>query len=281
MKTIDCCPIPDGLYVPAKTVHDEIVGSGGQLFNSVYRGQDAVAELHACGKHTQAELYAMWLAGQGNPANPPGFSTHELFNDGIAYAVARGAALADWQCGMDVNDSLVAISCATFRKHAWIATVTYPGSASEYHHLNLREQPKVVPEPLHKGDKGPKVHQLEKHLHYLRAKGADHRYYDEEHLDDVFGPKLEDAVEHFQRDHHLQVDGKVGAHTEAQIEVSLAHQQHTDKVQALRHKLANAIKLRDAAKKRGDHKAQQHEQDRAEKLMKEIRELGADPTPGK
>jgi len=109
--------------------------------NSIYRGEDAAGILHAHGHHTQAELYEMYLNGQGYPANPPGFSTHELRSDGHAYPrVPRGDALAWWQQGFDVNDADVANVEAQAHKRGWWLFRPYQ-SGSEFHHLNFETKP--------------------------------------------------------------------------------------------------------------------------------------------
>jgi hypothetical protein len=118
-----------------------VVNDARATVNSIYRGDDAAAILHRHGKHTQRELYAMFLNGQGNPANPPGFSTHELRSDGSAYPVPRGRALERWQQGFEVNDSDVREVIRQAARHGWQLWQPYPGS-SEFHHLNFRVRPR-------------------------------------------------------------------------------------------------------------------------------------------
>lgn len=112
----------------------------GAVVNSIYRGSDAAAILHRHGKHSQAELYQLFLDGAGNPANPPGFSSHELRSDGVAYPVARGEPLAWWQQGFDVNDTDVERVIAAGARYGWQLHRPY-SSGSEFHHLNFRIQP--------------------------------------------------------------------------------------------------------------------------------------------
>lgn len=110
--------------------------------NSIYRGDPAAWLLHRYGKTTQREIYEQWIHGQEpNPANPPGFSTHELFSDGYAYPVPRGHKLAWWQQGFDVNDGDVGQVMAQAHKHGWIVWQPYK-SGSEFHHLNFRQRPR-------------------------------------------------------------------------------------------------------------------------------------------
>jgi hypothetical protein len=58
---IDGCPVPASIAPYVKLVLDH----AGQQAQSIYRGQDAAALLHAHGKHTQAEIHAMCDAGVG------------------------------------------------------------------------------------------------------------------------------------------------------------------------------------------------------------------------
>lgn len=110
--------------------------------NSIYRGNDAAVILHRHGKHTQSELYQMYLHGQGNPANPPGYSTHELKSDGAAYSyMPRGTSLQWWQQGFDVNDADVEHVIKQADWHNWILFRPY-SSGSEYHHLNFKSKPR-------------------------------------------------------------------------------------------------------------------------------------------
>src|SRR4051812_22199073 len=100
-ELVECCPVPTKL-VP---VLETILRESGASLQSCYRAADAEALLHRCGKHSQAELYngrLRRLPGY-NPANPPGRSTHELRNDGVAYAGWAGRRLHYWQVGLDVD----------------------------------------------------------------------------------------------------------------------------------------------------------------------------------
>lgn len=110
----------------------------GATVNSIYRGSDAIGVLHSCGLSTQAEVYARYGPGI---ANPPGFSTHELRSDGVAYKVPRGSKLSVWQVGIDVNDSDVGSVIGHARKQGWTMFQPYPGSRVEYHHINFLVRP--------------------------------------------------------------------------------------------------------------------------------------------
>jgi hypothetical protein len=106
--------------------------------NSIYRGDDAKAILHAHGKHTQRELFETLPAGT---ANPPGRSTHELRSDGVPYAGPIGRKLEWWQQGIDVNDGDVARMILHAKRHGWDLFQPYK-SGVEFHHLNFRSRPK-------------------------------------------------------------------------------------------------------------------------------------------
>ncbi len=216
---IDRCPVPAKL---AEEIH-EIKRLSGASLNSCYRGADAEGMLARLGKKSQRQLYAMFLAGRGNPANPPGRSTHELRNDGVAYRyLPAGVPLRYWMVGMDWNDPPAAMAAA--RKRGWTATTTYPGVAREAQHINLRHEPKFnVVRPLKIGSKGPRVRQLTGRLAYLGyLPGIDPRK-----GTGGFGPKVEAAVKAFQRKHHQTADGIVGPHTQRQILESVAHTKKT------------------------------------------------------
>lgn len=135
-----------GSPVPAKLAPflRTILRESGARLQSVYRGHDAEALLHRVGKHSQTELYQCWLRRTPgcNPANPPGFSTHELRNDGAAYSQwKRGARIPWWAVGIDVDDAHVHAFIRAAARHGWKVAQTYPGSRSEYHHVNFRRPP--------------------------------------------------------------------------------------------------------------------------------------------
>lgn len=93
---IDGCPCP---YDVAPYVY-LVLRRAGQTAASIYRGDDAAPLLHAHGHHTQREIYND--PAYAGKANPPGFSQHELFSDGIGNPrVPRGQKLDSWQIGVD------------------------------------------------------------------------------------------------------------------------------------------------------------------------------------
>src|SRR5204862_7988854 len=107
---IDNCPVPSELAPDI----EEIKKLSGASLNSCDRSPEAEPLLKQCGKHSQAQLYEMFKNGvaNANPANPPGRSTHERRNDGIAYPGAPGAHLEYWQVGMDWNNPPAAMAAA-------------------------------------------------------------------------------------------------------------------------------------------------------------------------
>lgn len=137
-RVIAGCPCPKNL-APYIAI---VVNDAKATLNSAYRGTDAESILNAHGKSSQRQLWEAFQAGHGNPANPPGFSTHEQKSDGAAYPnVPRGHDLPWWGVGFDVNDSDVSRCIAAARRYGWVLWQPYPGS-SEFHHLNMRQEPK-------------------------------------------------------------------------------------------------------------------------------------------
>lgn len=140
-RVIQGCPCPKNV-APYIAI---VVNDAKATVNSIYRGTDAQKILNAHGHSTQAQLYAAFLAGHGNPANPPGFSTHELKSDGAAYpSVPRGHDLPWWGQGFDVNDWETNAVIAQAAAHGWELWRPYP-TGSEFHHLNFRKEPKPTP----------------------------------------------------------------------------------------------------------------------------------------
>lgn len=144
------CPVPAKL-APFLT---QILRESGARLQSCYRGADAEALLHRLGKSSQLDLYRGFLQRRPgfNPANPPGHSTHELRNDGMAYTRTwpggthagqwhTGDKLPWWACGIDIDDAHVTAFIAAAKKHGWQVARTYPNSTSEYHHVNFRRPP--------------------------------------------------------------------------------------------------------------------------------------------
>lgn len=138
---IDGCPCPRPMY-PLLRRLKKLTGC---TYQSIYRGDDALALLHANGKHSQREIADASPAERadwgvlGTP-NPAGRSTHELRSDGVAYAGPIGRKLAWWQCGIDVDDGHVDHMIAAAKSLGWV--LEHPYSAGvEYHHLNFKHKP--------------------------------------------------------------------------------------------------------------------------------------------
>lgn len=205
-KVIDNCPVPEVLY-------DELVAikaATGVVFNSIYRGKDAEALLHRLGKRSQAELYDGFVRGLPgfNPANPPGRSTHECFNDGVAYPLPAGVRLPSWMCGIDSSWSAGVTEAAG--KRGWTVTLTYPGSPREAQHVNFRKKPrlKVLP-ALKRGSRGPRVAAMVRSLKYLGFYRGD--------ITGHFGSRVDHALKDFQRHYHQKADGIYGTQSARQL----------------------------------------------------------------
>jgi putative peptidoglycan binding protein len=244
-KLIDCCPVPEGLY-------DELVvlkKDTGCVYQSIYRGTDAADLLAQCGKHDQAWLYANLPAGV---ANPPGFSTHELKSDGVAYSIPRGSSIEYWMVGLDIDDSHVQSFIDAARKRGWVATITYPGSSVEYHHVNFRKEPEFPTfHPLQKGDDEDKVKQLiDKLMFIYPPHNRDKPYLGKKQGD--FNDNVEDAVKAFQSDHKLTPDGIVGKATWQQLLVSVRNEKQKRAILSAKRDLDTAQKELDQARKLRD-----------------------------
>lgn len=207
---VQCCPVPAKL---APTL-EVILHESGATLQSCYRADDVKDLLAQCNKHSQTWLYIhQGTKEQPNPANPPGQSTHELRSDGVAYVGPKGRRLIWWQVGIDIDDAHVQAFIRAAAKHGYIVTITYPGSRSEYHHVNFRKQPKIVLPPLLFGSRGMRVFVLKQRLRKLGY---------------LTGPKqngfthvVSNAVVQFQKDHQQKADGIVGPQTAAQIVVAV------------------------------------------------------------
>lgn len=285
--TIDCCPV-DTRLAPHLI---QIKQATGCVYQSVYRGLDPNAQKYLtgaapCYKHNQAWIYANYPPGV---ANPPGYSTHECKNDGVAYtAWLRGASIPWWCCGIDVDDAHVAAVCAEAQKLGWIVTITYPGSSVEYHHVNFRKNPgikKLIPVLKH-GSKGPRVTALTKKLAFIERPNKPGVTYMNQTTNN-FNHNVEDAVKLFQSDHHQVADGIVGSHTRAQLKVAARNERRRHKIDDLQKKYASALNAEAAAKKRAEtargedlkkfNAEVKHQHQRASKLADEIRKLGGKP----
>lgn len=214
---VDNCPVPAKL----EPVVRELKHRSGATLNSCYRGKDARALLRRVGKKDQAQLYADFLAGNGNPANPPGRSTHELRSDGVAYVGPVGRRLRWWQVGMDWSNAAGVVRAA--REMGWVAVITYPNNPREQHHVNLRREPRLGllrwrQRPLRRGDTGPRLRWLVRALQAVEN-GRGKPYLSKNEFR-TYDADVEAAVKRFQKDHHLKADGTVGYRTRIQLGAS-------------------------------------------------------------
>lgn len=107
------------------------------------------------GRSSQYALYQCWInrVRGCNPANPPGFSTHEQRSDGFAYRnVPRGGLLEWWQMGTDVSDSGVALY--QLRQLGFCVWRPY-SDPREAQHINFCQNPTKVLQKLGLVARGP------------------------------------------------------------------------------------------------------------------------------
>lgn len=220
---IDGCPVPRELADEVRLLKQKT----GSTLSSCDRSPEAEPLLKANRKQSQRQLYDGWrkrLPGY-NPANPPGYSTHERRNDGAAYPVRRGSRLETWQVGMDWNPPGPVVREAT--KRGWIVTVTYQDNPREAHHLNFRKAPEFDIE-LKKGDTGKRVQEFTRKLTSLRSPKTAEPYLEQDHF--RYDRFVVAAVKRFQTDHHQKPDGKYGSQTATQLEVALRQQKEREKL---------------------------------------------------
>lgn len=224
-KLIDCKPVPAKLY-------DELVAvksATGATLTSCLRTQDAVnyARSQGCTLSSQAELYDGFRRGLPgyNPANPPGKSTHELLNDGVAFPGFAGAPLRYWQVGQDWGTGQAArLVVAAARSRGWQATITYPSNPREQHHVNFRKEPLLrVFVPLKRGSHGRRVRRLRHALGFVHSPKTGKPYLAHPGKHTRFGENTEAAVRRYQREHGQAADGVYGQATHRQLKVSVRH----------------------------------------------------------
>ncbi|HJS70810.1 MAG TPA: peptidoglycan-binding domain-containing protein, partial [Gaiellaceae bacterium] len=217
---IDRCPVPRELADEVRFLKQKT----GATLNSCDRSPEAEPLLRANGKSSQRELFELAQKGLGNPANRPGFSTHERRNDGTAYPGRRGSRLEAWQVGMDWSPPGPIVREAA--KRGWIVTVTYPNNAQEAHHLNFRKAPELEVE-LEKGDTGKRVKEFTQKLANLRSPKTGEPYLEHDHF--RYDKFVVAAVRRFQADYEQKRDGKFGSQTATQLEVALREQKEREK----------------------------------------------------
>lgn len=191
--------------------------------------QEAAGLLHSLGQHTQAEvilLHAQGVPGYG-PANPVNGTTHNRYNDGVAYRWwPWGFKIPKWARGIDCNVGRRDAFLAEARKMGYVVSVTYPGAVGEAQHVNFRKAPKLnwwVLRPVRKGMRAPKgsrAHYVIYLLRMIKVYDAGVPFKDRKsYLDGKFAPyrkvgdHVEDAIKRFQRRHGQTADGIVGIHT--------------------------------------------------------------------
>jgi hypothetical protein len=197
---------------------------------SCARERAAEPFLRELGLHSQVQLWDCAQArirtgrcppacgGNCNPANPPGRSTHERRNDGVAYTWwVPFFPLPAWARGIDVQRDRVAAFCAEARRAGFTVTLTYPGSPAEAQHVNFRKRPKLnlwSVRPLGPGASGPRVRAVVRLLWSLEDPQTKKRYLDPQiHPHGRYTQEVARAVRAFQHDHHQLEDGEVGIDT--------------------------------------------------------------------
>lgn len=223
-EIIDSCPVPAALAPELR----EIKKRSGATLQSCDRSPEAEPLLAKLGKKSQRQLYAMFLAGTGNPANRPGQSTHERRNDAIAYAGPLGMPLRYWQVGMDWDIPHVAAVVRAAASLGFTATVTYPNSSGERQHTNFRKEPKLnLFKAIKPGQRDPRVPKLKRQLAYIHDPNTDKPY-----LPATFrqvrgrkhygaGADFVQALKAFQYDHGQSPDGIYGRQTARQLATSV------------------------------------------------------------
>ena len=163
---IDQCPVPASLAPVLLRIKEHT----GATLNSCDRSAAAEPVLRKFGKKSQRELYEGFRRGLPgfNPANPPGRSTHERRNDGVAYPGPAGAPLPYWCVGMDWSDAAAVIRAA--RAEGFTASITYPGNPREGHHVNFRKEPRLPFRSLRRGATGSAVVDLTRRLSYVHSR---------------------------------------------------------------------------------------------------------------
>jgi peptidoglycan hydrolase-like protein with peptidoglycan-binding domain len=222
-EIVDSCPVPAELADEVR----ELKRLTGAALNSCDRSPEAEPMLRRLGKMSQRQLFEGFIAGLPgfNPANPPGRSTHERRNDGIAFPGPPGMRLRYWQVGMDWSNAPAVNDAA--RGRGWIATLTYPRNPREGHHVNFRREPRLARTRVLKlGSRGPDVLLLKRRLHGLLSPFDGKRYLTESprRTQASFGKGVEAGLRRFQKEHHLKPDGVFGEHTHAQLLLALRRQ---------------------------------------------------------
>lgn len=229
---VDNCPVPAKLAEEIRTIKKNT----GAVLQSCYRGRDAEALLKRLGKQSQSQLYQGFIQGRPgyNPANPPGHSTHELYNDGVAYSGPSGMRLRYWQVGMDWDVNHVQDVVREAARLGFTASVTYPTSIRERQHVNFRKEPIInLFKNLKEGMYSPRVVAIRRHLAYIPSPKTHKPYLpspEREHgKQTYFDHALERAIKQFQKDHGQHVDGIYGIQTARQLNTSARYHKNKAK----------------------------------------------------
>lgn len=226
-EIIDSCPVPAKIADAVR----ECKRRSGQVLTSCDRSTAAEPLLRRLGKKSQNQLYWGFVHGLPgyNPANPPGFSTHERFNDGPAFPqYRRGARLPDELVGQDWSAGWAAAKA--YNAMGIPAALTYPGSAREAQHVNIRAVSSKWKwrgkfKVLKRGMRGPSILTINRRLQFcVQPHSSGKRYLPKKLTGSrlFFSEQTEQAVKRFQRDHGLTADGVVGEKTAHQLAVSTA-----------------------------------------------------------
>jgi len=93
------------------------------------------------GHQSQAALYDCYRRGVPgcNPANPPGYSSHELHSDGNPVYGPRGARIPWFKLGLDVNPNEALV--AFLSSHGYRVVHPYGSESNERHHISFTHDP--------------------------------------------------------------------------------------------------------------------------------------------
>jgi hypothetical protein len=130
----------------AWALHDYELHGGHLIVNSADR-RDSVVRKFNRKYHTNIHSQKFLFEHQNDPgffpANPPGFSSHEVRSDGIGFYGPRGHAIPRYKLGIDAvqrpgGDAHSVVSW--LNRHGYAARRPYV-TASERHHLSFAKSP--------------------------------------------------------------------------------------------------------------------------------------------
>lgn len=234
---IDRCAVPAAFSQEVR----EVKRRSGATLVSCDRSQEAEPILRRNGKMSQRQLWDGWLHRRPgfNPANPPGRSTHERRNDGVAYPGWAGMPLRYYQVGMDWDIPHVHAVVRAFAQIGWTAVVTYPTSARERQHVNVRRKGRDFSpfKLLKRGSNGTRVGWLRWALGYVHDPDTDRPYLAPKQRVKAltkkearhFGASMQDALKRYQHDHGQKADGVYGPQTSRQLHASVRFRKRKDK----------------------------------------------------